>query len=66
MATSTKHAQPKELMGEIEIPTVVTASMKEGILEIKGPLGTAKKDFNLVRVTITVEGKKVKVKPFGR
>ena len=66
MGTSTEQAQPKELMREIEIPNGVTASMNEGILEIKGPLGTAKKDFNLVRATITVEGKKVKVKPFGR
>ena len=66
MATSTEPAQPKELMREIELPNAVTASMKQGVLEIKGPLGTAKKDFNLVRVTITVEGKSVKVNPFGR
>ncbi|MCS4538022.1 MAG: 50S ribosomal protein L6 [Thaumarchaeota archaeon] len=66
MATSTKHTQPKELIREIEIPNGVTASMKQGVFEIKGPLGTAKKDFNLVRATIIVEGKKVKVKPFGR
>ncbi|MBM3896936.1 MAG: 50S ribosomal protein L6 [Thaumarchaeota archaeon] len=58
--------QSKELSMEIEIPSNVTASLKQGIFEIKGPLGTAKKDFNLVRATITVEGKRVKVKPFGR
>ena len=53
-------------MREIDLPDRVTASMEQGVLGIKGPLGTAKKDFTLVRTTITVEGKKVMVKPFGR
>lgn len=56
----------KELSMEIEIPNGVDASIKHGVFAMKGPLGSVMNDFNLVRAVITVEGKKVRVKPFGR
>lgn len=63
---STENAQTKELVREVELPEGISATMKEGIFEIKGPLGNAKKDFNLIRAAVTVDGKKVRIKPFGR
>ena len=70
MATSTKTKrkakEKEEIVGEVEILDNVNAKIDKNILEISGPKGKVSKDFSKIPVTITVEGKKVIVKPYGR
>ena len=70
MVTSTetkrKAKMIEEIVGEVEIPDKVNAKIDKNILEISGPKGKVSKDFSKIPVTITVEGKKVVVKPYGR
>ena len=70
MATSTetkKKAKDKEeIVGEVEIPEKVTVKIEKNILEANGPKGKASKDFNKIPVTVTVESKKIVVKPYGK
>jgi len=56
----------EEIVGEVEIPDKVNAKIDKNILEISGPKGKVSKDFSKIPVTITVEGKKIVVKPYGR
>ena len=65
MAMFTEKTQIRELSRELALPEGVTATMNSGILQVKGPLGVVKKNFNLIRVTVTAEGEQVKIKPFG-
>ena len=69
MATSTegkvKAKEKEEIVGEVEIPDKINAKIDKNILEISGPKGKVSKDFNKIPVTITVDGKKVVVRPYG-
>jgi large subunit ribosomal protein L6 len=58
---STKAAQEQV----IEMPGGVTASLQGRTLSIKGKLGEAKKGFDKVNVSLSVEGNSVKVSPFS-
>src|SRR3989304_1566679 len=62
---STEKTQIRELSRELALPEGVNATMTSGILKVSGPLGLVTKDFNLIRITVTVDGKQVKIKPFG-
>ena len=69
MATSTegkmKAKEKEEIVGEVEIPDKINAKIDKNTLEISGPKGKVSKDFNKIPVTITVDGKKVVVRPYG-
>lgn len=62
MATSTE----QQIMAEVKIPSSIKIT-KEGTLIIaKGKVGTVKKDFLRVPATISIEGDKVTIKPYGK
>lgn len=53
-------------MAEVKIPSSIKIT-KEGTLIIaKGKVGTVKKDFLRVPATISIEGDKVTIKPYGK
>jgi large subunit ribosomal protein L6 len=53
-------------MAEVEAPASVKIAKEGNILSVKGELGTVKKDFTKLPATITVEGNKITVKPYGK
>jgi len=61
LATSTD----QEIMAEVEAPAGVKVTKEGNVVLVKGKLGTVKKDFTRLPATITVEGNKVRVKPYG-
>jgi len=52
-------------MAEVEAPAGVKVTKEGNVVLVKGKLGTVKKDFTRLPATITVEGNKVRVKPYG-
>jgi large subunit ribosomal protein L6 len=64
LATSTKQAQ-EEIIEKVVIPTSVKVTKEGSMLTAKGKLGTVKKDFLKVPATITIDGNKVVIKPYG-
>lgn len=60
MATSTE-----QIMAEVPIPSAVKVTKEGSFISVKGKLGTVKKDFLKVPATITIEGDKVVIKPYG-
>lgn len=69
MATSTRHKKAKEgeeIVGEVEIPEKINAKIENNMLEVNGPKGKVSKDFNKIPVTITIENKKIVVRPYGK
>ena len=70
MATSTKKkskAKEKEdISAEVEIPEKVTVKFADGILEVSGPKGNVRKDFERIPVNLSIEDKKITVKPYGK
>ena len=61
MAMSTE-----EIMAQVEAPASVKLTKEGNTLVAKGKLGTIKKDFTKLPATITVEGNKVTIKPYGK
>lgn len=61
MATSIE-----EIMAQVEAPASVKLSKEGNTLVAKGKLGTVKKDFTKLPATITVEGNKITIKPYGK
>jgi large subunit ribosomal protein L6 len=53
-------------MAEVAVPQSVKVTKEGSFLVVKGKLGTVKKDFLRVPATITVEGSKVVIKPYGK
>ena len=53
-------------MAQVEAPASVKLSKEGNTLVAKGKLGTVKKDFTKLPATITVEGNKVTIKPYGK
>ncbi len=53
-------------MAEVKIPSAVKLTKEGSFIVTKGKLGTVKKDFLKVPVTITIEGDKVTIKPYGK
>ena len=61
MATSTE-----EIMAQVEAPASVKLTKEGNTLVAKGKLGTVKKDFTKLPATITLDGNKVTIKPYGK
>ncbi len=68
MSTKTKNKakEKEEIVGEAEIPDKVVVTIDKNILTVNGPKGKVLKDFSKIPVTVTVEGKKVVVRPYGK
>ena len=62
MATSTDQV----IMAEVEAPASVKVVKEGNTLSVKGKLGTVKKDFTKLPATITVDGNKITIKPYGK
>jgi large subunit ribosomal protein L6 len=62
LATSTDQA----IMAEVEAPASVKVTKEGNVIAVKGKLGTVKKDFTKLPATITVEGNKITIKPYGK
>lgn len=56
----------QEIMAEVEAPASVKVSKEGNTLSVKGKLGTVKKDFTKLPATITVQGNKITIKPYGK
>src|SRR5262245_4605163 len=54
------------IMGEVEAPASVKVTMDGNRISIKGKLGTIKKDFTKLPATITVNGNKIVIRPYGK
>jgi large subunit ribosomal protein L6 len=61
LATSTE----QEITAEVEAPASVTIKKEGNLIQVKGPLGTVKKDFTKLPATVTVQGNKITIKPYG-
>ena len=61
MATSTD-----QILAEVEAPASVKISKEGNIVVVKGKLGTVKKDFTRLPATVSVDGNKITVKPYGK
>jgi large subunit ribosomal protein L6 len=61
LATSTE----QEITAEVEAPASVTIKKEGNLIEVKGPLGTVKKDFTKLPATVTVQGNMITIKPYG-
>ncbi len=61
MATSIE----QEISAEVEAPASVMIKKVGNVIEVKGTLGTVKKDFTKLPATVTVQGNKVTIKPYG-
>jgi large subunit ribosomal protein L6 len=53
-------------MAEVEAPASVKVVKEGNTLSVKGKLGTVKKDFTKLPATITVDGNKITIKPYGK
>jgi large subunit ribosomal protein L6 len=62
LATSTDQA----IVAEVEAPASVKIGKEGSTLSVKGKLGTVKKDFTKLPATITVDGNKITIKPYGK
>ena len=56
----------EEIIAQVEAPAGVSIRKQDNLLEIKGKLGNVKKDFTKLPATVTVEGNKIMIKPYGR
>ena len=61
LATSTE----QQITAEVEAPASVIIKKEGNLIQVKGTLGTVKKDFAKLPATVTVEGNKVTIKPYG-
>jgi large subunit ribosomal protein L6 len=55
----------EEITAEVEAPASVTIRKEGNIIEVKGKLGKIEKDFTKLPATVTVEGNKITIKPYG-
>jgi large subunit ribosomal protein L6 len=55
----------QEITAEVEAPASVTIKKEGNVIQVKGKLGTVKKDFTKLPATVTVQGNKVTIKPYG-
>lgn len=68
MATSTKSKSKtrEDIVADLEIPDKVSVKFSDNILEVSGPKGTVKKNFEKVPVNLSIDGKKIVIKPYGK
>ena len=62
MVTSTDQS----IIAEVEAPASVKVAKEGNTLSLKGKLGTVMKDFTKLPATITVDGNKITIKPYGK
>jgi large subunit ribosomal protein L6 len=55
----------EEILAEITITDNVTVTKKDNTIIVNGKLGTLKKDFTRLPATVTVDNKKIIIKPYG-
>ena len=55
----------QEITAEVEAPASVTVKKEGNLIQVKGPLGTVKKDFAKLPATVTVQGNRITIKPYG-
>ncbi|MFQ5941655.1 MAG: 50S ribosomal protein L6 [Nitrososphaerales archaeon] len=56
----------EQFTAEIEIPEKVAAKFAKNILEVSGPHGNVKKNFEKIPVNLTIDDKKITVMPYGK
>ncbi len=56
----------QEIMAEVEAPASVKLSKDGNVISVKGKLGVVKKDFTRLPATVTVNGNKITIKPYGK
>ena len=56
----------QEIMAEVEAPASVKITKEGNVLAVTGKLGSIKKDFRKLPATITVQGNKITVRPYGK
>jgi large subunit ribosomal protein L6 len=61
LATSTE----QEITAEVEAPASVKIIKEDNVIIVKGKFGAVKKDFTKLPATVTVQGNKVTIKPYG-
>lgn len=61
MATSTE----QQILAEVEAPAGIKIAKEGNIVKVSGKLGTIKKDFTKLPATITIEGNRITIKPYG-
>jgi len=61
LATSTE----QQIIAEVEAPASVTIKKEGNVVQVRGPLGTVKKDFTKLPATVSVHGNKISIKPYG-
>lgn len=52
-------------MAEVEAPASVKLSKEGNVVAVKGKMGTVKKDFTKLPATLTLDGNKITIKPYG-
>jgi large subunit ribosomal protein L6 len=55
----------QEITAQVEAPASVTIRKEGNVIEVKGKHGKVKKDFTKLPATVTVEGNKITIKPYG-
>ncbi len=50
----------------VDLPDGVTAVFEKRQLEVRGPLGVVHKDFDRINVDLTVQGRRIVIKPFSK
>lgn len=55
----------EEILAEITITDNVTVTKEDNTIIVNGKLGTLKKDFTRLPATVTVDNKKIIIKPYG-
>jgi large subunit ribosomal protein L6 len=61
LGTSTK----QEIRAEVDAPASVTLTKAGNVIIVKGRLGTVKKDFTKLPATLSIQGNKTTIKPYG-
>lgn len=56
----------QEITAQVEAPASVSIRKQDNLIEVKGKLGTVRKDFTKLPATVTVDGNKITIKPYGR
>jgi len=56
----------QSIIAEVEAPASVKVAKEGNTLSLKGKLGTVMKDFTKLPATITVDGNKITIKPYGK
>ena len=55
----------EEIFAAIDLPSAVTVTKEENTITVKGKLGTLKKDLTRLPATVSIEDKKLIIKPYG-